>query len=87
MKNLLIATTLVTALLGSSIAQAEGQWTIVSTKEVSAVSWHAEIVIKCTAGRHNGELNTILVMDNGYYASVYGPTKKSLEEVANFHCD
>jgi hypothetical protein len=73
-------------LLAATVATAADNWTIESQKRVSAVSWNAEIYIKCTGSRNRGETFKILVMDSGGYESVTGPREKTLEKVANFHC-
>ena len=64
----------------------DSNWTIESTKKVSAVSWKAESYIRCTGSRNRGDTFNILHLDNGRYQSVTGPTESSLGKVADFHC-
>ena len=73
-------------LLAATVVIAADNWVIESSKKVSAVSWNAEIYIKCTGTRNRGESFKILVKDNGRYESVTGPVETTLEKVANFHC-
>lgn len=73
-------------LFAATAATAQGNWAVESSKQVSAVSWNAEIYVKCTGSRNRGETFKILVKKDGRYESVTGPTESNLDKVANFHC-
>lgn len=74
---------------GAAVEQKSGgnNWTVESTKKVSAVNWFAETYVKCTGSRNRGESFKILHLDNGRYQSVTGPIETTLNKVANFHCN